>query len=115
MAVKKLFLYLVDAMIMLRSDHLPLKRFLQKTTVSTKVHNWGIKLSDYNIESKFINGLKNILADALSMLVNLELTDLNPPEKGGYEYGYVMSEPLPDMHVDNCKTYPYTSCRHLQH
>ena len=39
MSVKKLSFYLDQAEITLRSDHLPLKRFLQKNTLNSKVNN----------------------------------------------------------------------------
>ena len=39
MSIKKLTYYLEDAEITLRSDHLPLKRFLQRNTLNTKVNN----------------------------------------------------------------------------
>ena len=41
MSVRKLTYYLEDAEILLRSDHLPLKKFLQKNTLNSKVNNWG--------------------------------------------------------------------------
>ena len=40
MAVKKLSFYLADAIITLWSDHIPLKQFLQKTTLTAKVNTW---------------------------------------------------------------------------
>ena len=43
MLIKKLTYYLEDAEITLRSDHLPLKRFLQRNTLNTKVNNWQWK------------------------------------------------------------------------
>ena len=49
-AVKKLSFYLTDATITLGSDHLPLKWFLQKTALNSKVNNWGVELSGYNIK-----------------------------------------------------------------
>ena len=58
MAVKKLSFCLVDAMIMLRCDHLPQKRFLQKI-LNAKVNNCSIKVSDFNIELKIIKGKKH--------------------------------------------------------
>ena len=39
MSVKKLPFYLDQSQITLRSDHLPLKRFLQKNTLNSKVNN----------------------------------------------------------------------------
>ena len=39
MSIKKLAYYLEDADITLRSDHLPLKKFLAKNTLNSKVNN----------------------------------------------------------------------------
>ena len=39
MSIKKLDYYLADAEIILRSDHLPLKKFLAKNTLNSKVNN----------------------------------------------------------------------------
>ena len=40
MSIKKLAYYLEDVDITLRSDHLPLKKFLAKHTLNSKVNNW---------------------------------------------------------------------------
>ena len=53
MAVKKLSFYLDSANITLRSDHKPLKKFLQKNTMNTKVNNWAVELESHNI--KFVH------------------------------------------------------------
>ena len=39
MSIKKLTYYLEDADVTLRSDHLPLKKFLAKNTLNSKVNN----------------------------------------------------------------------------
>ena len=44
-SIKKLFYNLEDAEIILRSDHLPLKKFLQKNLLNTKVNNWVVEIS----------------------------------------------------------------------
>ena len=44
-SIKKLSYYLEDADIVLRSDHLPLKKFLHKNTLNTKVNNWAVEIS----------------------------------------------------------------------
>ena len=44
MSVKKLSFYLTDADILLKSDHLPLEKSLQKNTLNNKVNNWAIEL-----------------------------------------------------------------------
>ena len=46
------------------------------------------------------------LTDALSKLTNHQIIEPNPPEKEGYEYGYAMYEPLPDVHVNSSKHTP---------
>ena len=106
MAVKKLSFYLADAIIILWRDHLPLGRFLQKTTLNATVNNWGVELNDFNIRFKFIKGVKNTLADISSRLFDLELTELNPPEKDSYECGCAMPKQLPDVYVDSSKHEP---------
>ena len=49
MSVKKLSFYLDSAQITLRSDHLPLKKFLEKNTMNAKVNNWAVELESQNI------------------------------------------------------------------
>ena len=66
MSVKKLSYYLQDADITLRSDHLPLKKFLSKNTLNIKVNNWAIEISPYIIQFEYIKGIKNTLADTMS-------------------------------------------------
>ena len=69
MSVKKLSFYLDSAQITLRSDHLPLKKFLEKNTMNAKVNNWAVELDSQNINFEFIAGTKNVLADTLSRLI----------------------------------------------
>ena len=45
MSIKTLTYYLEDADVTLRSDHLPLKKFLAKNTLNSKVNNWAIEIS----------------------------------------------------------------------
>ena len=54
--IKKLSYYLEDAEIILRSDHLPLKKFLQKNTLNTKVNNWAVEISPYKIQFEYMLG-----------------------------------------------------------
>ena len=39
MSVKRLSFYVTDADVTIRNDHLPLKKFLNKKTVKSKVNN----------------------------------------------------------------------------
>ena len=69
MSIKKLAYYLEDADVTLRSDHLPLKKFLAKNTLNSKVNNWAIEISPFRITFEYIKGIKNTLADTMSLLI----------------------------------------------
>ena len=56
MSIKKLTYYLEDADVTLRSDHLPLKTFLAKNTLNSKVNNWAIEISPFRITFEYIKG-----------------------------------------------------------
>ena len=49
MSVKKSTFYLTDHEITLRSDHLPLKKFLRKMTLNQMVNNWSTDIKSFNI------------------------------------------------------------------
>ena len=72
MSVKKLPFYLIDAQILLRSDHKPLEKFLQKNTLNSKVNNWAMELEAFNVQFNHFKGYNNILADTLSHLVAID-------------------------------------------
>ena len=72
MSIKKLAYYLEDADITLRSDHLPLKKFLAKNTLNSKVNNWAIEISPFHITFEYIKGIKNTLADTMSRLIDID-------------------------------------------
>ena len=59
MSIKKLSFYLNDADITLRSDHLPLKRFLEKNTLNSMVNIWAVEIELYQIKFEYIKGIKN--------------------------------------------------------
>ena len=100
MSIKKLDYYLVDADIILRSDHLPLKKFLNKNTLNSKVNNWAVEISPFRITFEYIKAIKNTLADTMSRLVNIDPDTKLMPEDHGCEYGYYLFDPLPPIHVD---------------
>ena len=58
MSIKKLDYYLTDADIILRSDHLPLKKFLNKNTPNSKVNNWAVEISPFHITLDVSNALR---------------------------------------------------------
>ena len=72
MPVKKLSFYLTDTEIMLRSDNLPLKKFLLKNTLNGKVNNWAVELETFNIHFEYISCIQNTLADTLSRIVRMD-------------------------------------------
>ena len=101
MSIKKLTYYLEDADIVLRSDHLPLKKFLEKNTLNTKVNNWAIEISPYRIKFEYIKGIKNTLADTMSRLITI-IPEIQPePEPEGMEYGYYHFPQLEPIKMSN--------------
>ena len=102
MSVKKLPYYLQDADIILRSDHLPLKKFLSKNTLNTKVNNWAVEISPYRIQFEYIKGIKNTLADTMSRLIKITPEIELEPEPTGQEYGYEVFEELQPIETTTC-------------
>ena len=109
MSIKKLTYYLEDADITLRSDHLPLKKFLAKNTLNSKVNNWAIKISPFCITFEYIKGIKNTLADTMSRLIDIDLQVQPESEPEGYEFGYYTFDTLPTLEVSNIETPQDTS------
>ena len=103
MSVKKLSFYLDSARITVRSDHLPLKKFLEKNTMNAKVNNWAVELESQKIDFVFIPGIKNVLADTLSRLIEVDSDVKLPEEKEGEEFGYIPFEKLPPAQVEVCE------------
>ena len=99
MSAKNLSFYLIQADVLLKSDHLPLKRFLHKNTLNSKVNNWAMELESFNIQFEHIKAQNNILADTLSCLIDIDPDTQLTPEGNGYEFGYAVFEELPDIHT----------------
>ena len=53
---------------MVETDHLLLLALFKQANVSNRVLRWSLELQAYNIEFKYIPGVKNVCADALSRL-----------------------------------------------
>ena len=104
MSIKKLTYYLEDVDVTLRSDHLPLKKFLAKTTLNSKVNNWAIEISPFQITFKYIKGIKNTLADMISQLIDIDPQIPQEPEPDGYEFSYYTFDLLPTLEVTNVET-----------
>ena len=101
MSVKKLSFYIDTAKVTVKSDHLPLKKFLEKNTMNSKVNNWAVELESQNITFEYIPGIWNTLADTLSRLIEMDEDIKLHPEREGKEFGYFPFEELPPvtMHV----------------
>ena len=99
MSFKKLSFYLTDAQILLRSDHKPLEKFLQKNTLNSKVNNWAMELEAFNIQFDYIKGSSNILADTLSHLIVIDPDTPHTPEGQGYEFIYAIFKEFPEMRL----------------
>ena len=103
MSIKELIYYLEDADITLRSDHLPLMKYLAKNTLNSKVNNWAIEILPFQITFKYIKGIKNTLADMMSQLIDIDPQIQPEPEPKGYEFGYYTFDTLPTLEVTNVK------------
>ena len=104
MSIKKLAYYLEDADITLRSDHLPLKKFLAKNTLNSKVNNWAIEILPFRITFEYIKGIKNTLADTMSRLIEIDPQIQQDSEPEGYEFGYYTFDTLPAIKVSHIET-----------
>ena len=74
MSTRKLDYYLDEVVTTIRSDHLPLKRFLEHKTKNSKVDNWSLDITHYNLQFEYVKGIKNTLVDTMSRLVQLDPT-----------------------------------------
>ena len=97
MSVKKLSFYIDTAKITVKSDHLPLKKFLEKNTLNSKVNNWAVELESQNITFEYIPRIWNTLADTLSRLIEMDENIKLQPEEEGKEFGYFPFEELPPV------------------
>ena len=87
MSTRKLDYYLDEAVTTIRSDHLPLKRFLEHKTKNSKVDNWSLDIAHYNLQFKYVKGIKNTLVDTMSRLVQLDPAIKQELEPEGYQFG----------------------------
>ena len=106
MSVKKLEYYLVDADVTLCSDHLPLIKLLAKNTLNSKVNNWAVEISPFRIKFEYIKGVKNMLVDTMSCLVNNDPETRQKEEPQGCKFGYYLFHTLPPILVENIQVIP---------
>ena len=99
MAVRKLTFYITGQNIKVKSDHLLLKKFLEKKTLNAKVNNWAVELEQFKIELDCISGVKNTLTDSLSRLLDMTPKAEPTHEPPGEEFGVACFEKLESAKV----------------
>ena len=90
----------MDADITIRCDHLPLKKFLNKQTLNSKVNNWAVELEQFNLKVEWIQGSKNTLADSLSCLIEVVPEAKLEREPDGQKFGCYCFDDLTPAHMD---------------
>ena len=94
MSVWRLSFYVTDAEVTIRSDHLPLKKFLNKQTMNSKVNNWAVELEQFRLHLEWIPGSRNLLADSLSRLLDIVPDAQKTKEPEDQEFGSYCFEEL---------------------
>ena len=105
MSVRRLSFYVTDAEVTIRSDHLPLKKFLNKQTMNSKVNNWAVELEQFRLHLEWIPGTRNLLADSLSRLLDVVPDAQKTKEPDDHEFGsYCFEELEPAKVMDKVNT-----------
>ena len=94
MTVKKSTFYITGHQITLRSDHLPLNKFLRQMTLNNTVNNWAMEIESFKIKFVHIAGKDNVLADTLSRLIDIDPDIMLGPKLKDYELGKCCFETL---------------------
>ena len=95
MTVQKSTFYITGHQIMLRSDHLPLNKFLKQMTLNNTVNNWATEIESFKIKFVHIARKDNVLADTLSRLIDIDADIVLEPKLKDYEFGKYCFETLP--------------------
>ena len=99
MLVRRLSFYVTDVEVMIRSDHLPLKKFLNKQTMNSKVNNRVVELEQFRLHLEWIPGTRNLLADSLSPLLDVVPDAQKTKEPDDQEFGSYCFEELDPAEV----------------
>ena len=67
---------------------------MEKKTLNAKVNNWAVELEQFKIELDWISGVKNMLADSLSRLLDMTPEAKSTQEPPGEEFGVACFEDL---------------------
>ena len=94
MSIRRLSFYVTDAEVTIKCDHLLLKKFLNKQTMNLKVNNWAVELEQFKLHLDWILGSRNLLADSLSRLLDVDPEATQTEEPPGHEFGSYCFEEL---------------------
>ena len=72
--------------------------------MNSKVNNWVIEISPFQITFEYIKGIKNTLADTMSRLIDIDPQVQPESEPEGYEFTYYTFNLLPALEVSNVET-----------
>ena len=95
MTVKKSTFYIIGHDVTLRSDHLPLNKFLKQMMLNNTVNNWAMEIESFKIKFIHIAGKDNVLADTLSRLIDIDPDVELQPELKDNKFGCYAFETLP--------------------
>ena len=94
MSVRRLSFYVTDAEVTIRSNHLPLKKFLNKQTINLKVNNWAVELEQFRLHLEWIPVSQNLLANSLSHLLDIVPDAQKSKKPDDQEFGSYCFEEL---------------------
>ena len=94
MSIKRLSFYMADADVIIGSDHLPLKKCLNKQTMNSNVNNWVVESEQFRLQLEWIPGSWNLLVDSLSCLIDMVPDAQQPDEPKDHEFGSYCFEEL---------------------
>ena len=96
MTIKKSTFYITGHDVTLRSDHLPLNKFLKQMTLNNTVNNWAMEIESFKIKFVHIAGKDNMsCTDTLSRLIGIDPDIELQPGLKDYEFGRYAFETLP--------------------
>ena len=92
--VKKSTFHITGHQVTLRTDHLPLNKYLSQMTLNNTVNNWATEIESFKIEFIHIASKDNILTDTISRLIDIDPDIVLGPELKDYEFGQYAFEKL---------------------
>ena len=76
-----------------------IKKFLNKRTMNSKVNNWAVELEQFKLHLDWIPGSRNLLADSLSCLLDINPDANQTNEPPGHDFGSYCFEELQPVQV----------------